>query len=499
MLMNVRNYNNKEMLLFPASIGDYLPKDHLAWVIDEVVNQLDLGCLYKKVPSVGNPSYHPKMMLKVLFYGYAAFCFSSRKIAKGLESDVAFIFLSGMQQPDFRTISDFRKNNSEELPKLFIQIVRFCNKLGLIKLGHISLDSTVIKANANRKRSRDKKELMEEEHALKEKIKKLLDSAQAVDDEEDKIFGLTSRGDEIPEELRDPKKRLEKIKEAQRLMEEESLKNINLTDSDATFQKPSDGMVRPGYRAEIAVDKKEQIIISCDVSNDANDTEHLVPLIKQATYNLPELSSRKRVVVTADSNYSAMEGLKKLESHRNIDAYIPDNKYQAHLNGNKTDEDSPFHKKHFVYNRKKNIYICPGGKRLIFSHRKVDDSNRALAVYRCRDCRSCQHYGICTKSLIGREIRVYDNIGLIRAMRKKLDTIRGKRIYAKRKAIVEPVFGNIKYNLGFRQFLLRGLTKVKAEFTLMAIVHNIKKMAKVLRKKVAFKPPGIQLAYFPAT
>src|SRR4030042_3616611 len=181
MSLNVRNYNNKDKLLFPAAIGDYLPKDHLAWVIDEVVNQLDLSCLYKKVPPVGNPSYHPKMMLKVLFYGYAAFCFSSRKIAKGLESDVAFIFLSGMQRPDFRTISDFRKNNAEELPKLFIQIVRLCNKLGLIKLGHISLDSTVIKANANRNRSRDKKELREEEYALKEKIKKLLDSAQAVD------------------------------------------------------------------------------------------------------------------------------------------------------------------------------------------------------------------------------------------------------------------------------------------------------------------------------
>src|SRR4030042_1690432 len=181
MSLNVRSYNSKDKLLFPAAIGDYLSEGHLAWAIDDIVENLDLSCLYKRIPSVGNPSYHPKMMLKILFYGYATSNFSSRKIAKGTETDVAFIFLSGMQKPDFRTISDFRKNNAEELPKLFIQIVRLCNKLGLIKLGHISLDSTVIKANANRKRSRDKKALMEEEYALKEKIKKLLDSAQAVD------------------------------------------------------------------------------------------------------------------------------------------------------------------------------------------------------------------------------------------------------------------------------------------------------------------------------
>ena len=109
MSLNVRNYNNKDKLLFPAAIGDYLSKDHLAWVIDNVVEQLDLSCLYKKVPSVGNPSYHPKMMLKILFYGYAVSTFSSRKIAKGTETDVAFIFLSGMQRPDFRTISDYEE------------------------------------------------------------------------------------------------------------------------------------------------------------------------------------------------------------------------------------------------------------------------------------------------------------------------------------------------------------------------------------------------------
>src|SRR3989338_6514274 len=179
MSLNVRNYNSKDKLLFPAAIGDYLSEEHLAWAIDDIVESLDLSCLYKKVSSVGNPSYHPKMMLKVLFYGYATSNFSSRKIAKGTETDVAFIFLSGMQKPDFRTISDFRKNNTEELPKLFVQIVHLCKKLGLVGLGHIAIDSTVIKASANRDRTYDRERFILEEQALQDKIKELLEDRKS--------------------------------------------------------------------------------------------------------------------------------------------------------------------------------------------------------------------------------------------------------------------------------------------------------------------------------
>jgi len=500
MSLNVRDYNNKEMLLFPAAIGDYLPKDHLAWIIDEVVEQLDLSCLYKKISCVGNPSYHPKMMLKILFYGYATSNFSSRKIAKGLESDVAFIFLSGMQKPDFRTISDFRKNNADELPKLFIQIVRLCHKLGLVGLGHICLDSTVMKANANRKKFRDKEELIEEEQAIREKIQELLDTAEAIDAKEDKLFGKDRRGDELPQELRDPKRRLEKIREAKKKLEEESSKEINLTDPEATFQKHNSHLIRPGYRAEIAVDEKEQVIVACDCINEANDTRRLVPLLDEVASNLPEVSTQESVVVTADSNYSSIDGLAKLETRKHIDAYIPDAKYQAQKNGNLTDEDSPFHKKYFVYNPKKDVYVCPNGKKLTFKRRKTATKGESPAsIYGCNDCHSCKYFSICTKSKSGREIRVYDNIELLYEMRKKLETADGRSIYKRRQAIVEPVFANIKHNLKFREFLLRGLKRVKAEFTLIAIVHNIQKIARFLKKLLFSKLPRGELALLLAT
>jgi transposase len=495
MSLNVRNYNSKDKLLFPAAIGDYLSEGHLAWAIDDVVESLDLSCLYKKVSSVGNPSYHPKMMLKILFYGYATSNFSSRRIAKGTETDVAFIFLSGMQKPDFRTISDFRKNHAEELPGLFVQIVSLCKKLGLVGLGHISIDSTVIKASANRDRTYDRERFILEEQALQEKIKELLAAAQKVDDEEDRIFGPGLRGDELPENVRSRKKRLEKLQKAKRELEQESLKEINLTDPNATFQREKGKVFRPGYRAEVVVDEKEQIIVACDVINKANDEQELLPSIEQTVNNLPEISSQdSRVIVTADSGYSAMESLKKLEEKPYIDAYIPDTKYQAKQDGKTVDEDSPFHKKHFNYNPDKNVYICPNQKELIYRRASIDTAGRRYSVYACDHCQGCPYFGTCTNCSRGRAISVYDNREQIYKMRQKLDSAEGKRIYSKRKIIIEPVFGNIKHNLRFREFLLRDLKKVKAEFALIAIVHNIQKIAKFLKKLLFSKLPRSELA-----
>ena len=498
MSLNVRNYSNKEMLLFPASIGDYLPKDHLAWVIDEVVEQLDLGRLYKKVSSVGNPSYHPKMMLKILFYGYATSSFSSRKIARGLESDVAFIFLSGMQKPDFRTISDFRKNNLVELADIFVQIVRLCRELGLVELGHIALDSTVIKASAHRDQFYDQGQLDEEEQKMYARISKLIDAAEKTDAQEDTLYGHDSRGDDLPKGLRSPQQRLKKIQEAKQRLQEQAIKEINLTDPDATFQRQRSGIVEPGYRAGVAIDKKEQIIVACDVTNKRTDYKQLIPLVEQVEANLPEAQFKKSVVITADSGYSSMEKLAELELKEHIDAYIPDARYQGKQRGKKIDEDSPFHKKNFTYDARNNVYVCPDNKKLFFVRRRREKSEAMCSIYQCRQYRGCQYAGVCTTNRDGREIRICDNVGVLYRMRKKLDTAEGKAIYGRRKVIVEPVFGNIKHNLKFREFLLRGLKKAKGEFALIAIAHNIRKMARFLKRPLLFKLPRADLIPLPA-
>lgn len=494
--LNVRPYNNKEMLLFPACIGDYLAKEHLARIIDEVVEQLDLYSLYNRLSYIGNPSYHPKMMLKLLFYAYAQKVFSSRKIEQKLETDVAFIFLAGMQKPDFRTISDFRKNNINEISDLFVQIVRLCKKIGLIKLGHISLDSTIIKANASKERFYTKDRLEKEEQVINNKIKELLTKAQDIDDQEDREFGNGRRGDEISKELADSKIRLEKIKEAKKQLEEDQLKKINLTDHDVAYQR-SHGQLVPGYRAQLVVDEKEQIIVAYDVDS-KNDNYHLIPMLEK-TFKNTEKPVNDSIIVTADSGYSSMENLKGIkESLHNIDAYIPDNEYQAKERNKQVEEDSPFHKNKFQYNQSSNVYICPDNKELKFIGKRIDDRGNIFRHYRCRECQGCKYFGICTKSPEGRGIKIYENEYLIYNMRKKLNTEGGKLIYKKRKVIIESVNGNIKHNLGFREFLLRGKEKVKAEFSLIAITHNLFKIAKFIRAQIGSTIAGRRLIPIPS-
>ncbi|MEM3112412.1 MAG: transposase, partial [Candidatus Anstonellales archaeon] len=152
-MLNVRPYNNKQQLLFPVSIGDYLPKNHLAQVIDEAVEQIDLEPYFKKIPNVGNPSYHPALMIKIWFYGYCVKTYSSRKIEEKLYTDIAFIYLAGMQKPDFKTISEFRRKYLNELKNSFIEILQICHRLGMTQLGEIAIDSKVMKANASSNRT----------------------------------------------------------------------------------------------------------------------------------------------------------------------------------------------------------------------------------------------------------------------------------------------------------------------------------------------------------
>jgi len=220
-------------------------------------------------------------------------------------------------------------------------------------------------------------------------------------------------------------------------------------------------------------------------------------LIEQTEENLPEIATKKSIVVTADSGYSSMERLKELESSKEyIDAYIPDAKYQGRLRGKRIDEDAPFHKKNFTYAAGNNVYICPANKTLSFKRRRREKSGAMCSIYQCSDYHNCKYAGICTTNHDGREIRIYDNSDVLYRMRQKLNTIEGKKIYRRRKTIIEPVFGNIKHNLRFREFLLRGLSKVKAEFKLIAIVHNIGKIAKVLRQQVSYRA---ELMPLPAT
>jgi len=463
---NVRPYNQKQSLLFPPNLMDFIKNDDLCMVIDDVVNALDLSCLYIKVSHEGNMPFHPKMMLKVLFYSYAVGIFSSRNIAKALGENLALIYLAAWHRPDFRTINKFRLKHLKELEDLFVQIVLICKQLKMVKLGHISIDGSKFKANAADRKTYDLKRIEKE-------MKRLLEKAAKIDHEEDAHYGADKSGDELPDEIRDRENRIEKLEEMKKHLNETAKNKVNATDPDAVFMKTKSG-IKTSYNAQASVDEAAQIIVAADVTNEPNDLGQLLPMIEQTEDNTKDSID----ILTADSGYSSPNNLEKLET-LDIDAYIPDDTYQSRCRGK---EISAFDKDNFVYNEATNTFTCPAGKELTFWHKREDKQGQ-YHVYLCRVCKDCPYFGKCTKSKKGRSIwrRIVDE--KIKAMRLKLDSESGKAIYSKRRHIAEPVFGHIKAVLGFTGFHLRGIIKVKGEFKLIAIVHNLKKISRYGYKK----------------
>lgn len=475
MELNVRPYNNKGGLLFPAYLVEFLPEGHPAYLIDEVVNGLDLSALYRKVSPVGNPSYHPLLMVKVLFYAYAVGLYSSRKIARALETDVAFMFLAGWERPDFRTISDFRKNNLTELRGIFKQVVVICYRLGMVELGNIAIDSTVVKANASVTRTYDAER-------IEQAIKRILAQATEVDRAEDKALGVETRGDELPEPLRDRKERLERLRA---VMVKTGKPKINLTDTDANIQKQK-GKKDSGYRFETITDGKERVIVASDATDEQADNNQLIPMLDQLEENLPMVIAIKEegeINLSGDSGFSGLNNLKALAARPKYNAFIPDNNFQAHERGKKTKEDEPFHRSKFSYHEAGDYFTCPNGRRLQFKEeRKSHGTEYRVFQAAGGECQSCQYFGQCTKNKRGREIYLPKDEHLIKAMREKLNSAAGRAIYKKRKEIVELVFGDIKFNRKFIMFLLRGLRKVRGEGFLLAIVHNLLRIYHYLQR-----------------
>jgi transposase len=457
---NVKAYSQHQMQMFPPSVRSLIEDDHLCLVVDDVVKVLDLSCLYRKVSSEGNPAYHPAMMLKTLFYSYASGIFSSRKIAKAMRENIAFIYLAAWQQPDFRTISDFRKNNLNELKELFVQIVMLCKHMGMIKLGHVSIDGTKVKANASDAKTYDNKRFEKE-------IKRLLEQADAVDQHEDQHCGVDQNSDELPASIRNQNERISKLKQLQQKLSESEKEKINTTDADAVFMKTTNG-IKTSYNGQAVVDQEHQVIIAADVTNQPADVEQLIPMIDQGEHN----ASGGIDVCSADSGYSSGENLKALEDRR-VEPYIPDREYQAQARGKKR---GPFHKNEFVYDQQRDLYICPQGEELVFSHLQKRNGKQPLLIYQSKSCRQCEFFGQCTTNDNGRTLSRHPYEKQLKQMRKKLDSDQGKAVYGLRKHIVEPVFGQIKSAMGFTSFLLRGLEKVTGEFNLVAIAHNLRKI-----------------------
>jgi transposase len=442
-----RSYDLNQQLLLPPDLRQWLAADHLALYLSDVVESLNLTEIlnaYEAGEGRGRPPYQPVLMVKLLIYGYCTGRMSSRKIEQATHDDVAFRVLACNQQPDHDSIAAFRKRHLAALAKLFVQILELCQRAGLVKLGHVAIDGTKIKANASKWRTLSYAGMSDAEAKLSAEVERLLAEAQRIDEEEDALYGKGKRGDELPAELRERESRLARIRELQAEMEREARQAAekkavetkrkreqaekqgkkftarkvidpsqavpaakskrNFTDPDSRIMKDhASKTFQQAYNTQIGVDAQAQIIVAAKVVQAGVDQEQLVPVLCEVERNL----GRMPVQASADAGYYSKAALTH-EALRGVDLHVPPNQRKPR----------------------------PGEE----------------------------------------QTTLPTDATLQERMWHKLASKAGREVFSRRKVIVEPVFAQIKHVRGFRQFLLRGLGQVEAEWLLVCMTHNLLKV-----------------------
>ncbi|MBA3787593.1 MAG: IS1182 family transposase [Actinobacteria bacterium] len=447
-------YSIEQRLLLPPDMREWLPEGHLALFLLDVVSELDLSAIervYEAKDTRGRAGYHPAMMVALLLYAYCVGKPSSRRIERATYEDVAFRVIAGDQHPDHDSIAAFRKMHLGALAGLFMQVLRLCQKAGVVKLGHIAIDGTKIKANASKHKAMSYERMTETEKKLQDEVARLLAEAERMDAEEDAQHGKGTRGDELPKELKRREDRLVKIREAKAALEREAKEKAEATAAEVAeklaerarqeaetgkkargpepkapdpqqaapepkaqrnFTDPESrimpdgankGAFVQGYNAQIAVDGEAQIIVAVLLTQTANDVQQLVPMAEEIVKNVAKLAD----TTSADAGYfSAFNVVHPALANTNL--LVP-----------------PFREKHGSL-----------------------------------------------PSLVPLE----DGASPAQRMRNKLSEPESRALYKLRKAIVEPVFGQIKEVRGFRRLLLRGLRAARGELNLIALTHNLLKL-----------------------
>ena len=453
-----RSYDQDQMFLLPPSLDEWLPDDHSVRFISEVVEELlDLDGIYASyIEASGAPPYDPKMMLKLVLYGYSIGVTSSREMERRCYSDVAFRWICANIAPDHRSISRFRRRHLDSLGDLFLQVLRLCGQAGLIKLGRIALDGTKLRASASRRKAMSYDHIPPRIEQLEKEVAEILAEAEAIDEAEDKAFGVNNRGDEVPAELARRETRLAKLRAAKEAIEadakqkaktqavkaaQEENKNTaeiaraaieaektaaadpkaqrSFTDPESRMMKTNDGF-HYAYNGQAVVDESSQVIIAAELTQAATDVNQLMPMIANARENLESIgTSTTARVVLADAGYCSAENLEEIKK-AGINALIATGRL-----------------KH---------------------NERVPDAPR----------------GPIPKNATNKE-----------RMARRLRTKPGRTDYARRKAIVEPAFGQMKVKQHAGQLRLRGLAGASGEWKLHAICHNLRKLANSRTTKVA--------------
>ena len=468
--------DRRQMMVLPPTLDQYVSQDHAVRAFDAFVDALDFKELGIELDErkVGNSEYDPRCMLKLLLYGYSYGVKSSRKLEREVHNNLSFIWLMKQLRPDHKTIAEFRRRNKEGLKKALKLCARLCLNLGLIEGNILFLDSTKLRANAGKGNLHKKKWYEEQLKEIDLRIQQLLNQCEQIDKNESQCGSLVV----MPKELAKANKLKESIENALAEFKERGdrtkdgkERQVNLIDPQSVMVKSPQG-THCGYSMQTVVDDKNGLIVHTDVVSEPNDSNQIAIQICGAEADL----ERECKTACADAGYSDTTEIAKLESTQRT-VVIPSQLQAAH----KETEAGPFDKAKFSYDADSDCYLCPQGHRLIF--RRFENKTRQRRDYRIDEpgkCRSCSHFGTCTKSKQGRTITRHPSEELREAVSNRFEQPEIAEIYKRRKTRVEHPFGFIKKVLGYGQFMLRGRQGVRAEASILATCFNLRRMITLL-------------------
>lgn len=499
-------YEQRQPLLLPPSLDDLIEPSDLVRVVDQIIEQLDPELLESFFPGGGCPAYHPRMMLKVLIYAYCARLYSCRKIARALRRDVAFMWLSGMQRPDFNTVNRFRSEYLKEvLPTVFARTVELLLASGHVRFEDYFVDGTKLEADANRHQVVWRKNTERYQQRVQQRAREILQEVEAVNRAEDQEYGahdLPERGattvldsrqlQATTEQIRAglqqqaptvQRRRRQQARQLQELAQKQSRyeqqqrllgprNSYAKTDPDATVMKMKDGALKPGYNAQAAAENG--FVVGYSVSQSSHDGVTLIPhLRQQRALGLPQPQR-----ITADAAYGIEQNFAHLEA-TGIESYLkPKDWAVAHSHA----AEHRFHKSRFRHDEATDTFVCPANHRLVFRKQKQRQTESGYAYevreYEGEACGSCAWRRECIRRGSRRCLEVSFHLQRYqRLAQEKLTSALGQTLRRRRGTEIETVFGDLKHNQGYRRLRLRGLKKVTAELALLFLSFNLRKLA----------------------
>jgi transposase len=489
LVMYINGISREQLYLFENKLDDMISGDNPVRFIDAYVDNLDLLKLGFTNPGTngwkGRPPYNPSMMLKIYMYGYLNRIRSSRKLEAECGRNTELIWLTCRLAPDFKTIADFRKDNKTGIKRIFREFLKLCGKLDLLSFRCVAVDGTKERAQ-NHLDNIYQKESMERISArIQEQIEIYLEELELNDRAEEAEYEFLSKN--LKEKLSKLKKKEDKIDIIKQMFAENpELKTYFAGDCDSRYMKDNN-RINAGYNCQTAVDEKNNLIIAQDVTNESNDMHQINSMMNKVNEVKEELGIENQTIVVADAGYFEEREIVEAVKDERFDIYISHPR-DSQAQKKKVQEDEGkipakgFRKDDFIYDKEKDVFVCPAGKVLLKEGNGYIDKRTGTRKfkYTCRECNECKHRSLCTNDKSGRSIKVTEFFCEINEFREKCNSALGKKLLSKRKEIVEHPFGTIKHSWGYRYFMQKGKDKVSAEFSFIAFIYNLKRVLNIV-------------------